>query len=143
LLNGAPSSAASPMASTLWWLGSSVRPLPLYTSLRFSSCASTPGHGALVAAACPCSPAMPVGPGSILRVTPLLRADCGGALAMAHPCLQPPLLLRVPAMLAPVCSSRELRGCSAVYCPVAWTTLSALFISSKEAHTNRPTLCCV
>jgi hypothetical protein len=64
LLNGASSSAASPMASTLRWLGSFVGPLPLYTSLRFSSCASTPGHGALVAAACPCSPAMLVGPGS-------------------------------------------------------------------------------
>ena len=36
----------------------------------------------------------------ILRVPPLLCADCGGALAMAHPRLQSPLLLRVPAMLA-------------------------------------------
>jgi hypothetical protein len=35
----------------------------------------------------------------ILRVPPLLRADCGGALAMAHPCLRPRLLAIRPPRL--------------------------------------------
>jgi hypothetical protein len=35
----------------------------------------------------------------ILRVLPLLRTDCNGALAMAHPCLRPRLLAVRPLRL--------------------------------------------